>query len=279
MQQNHRECSEQRGVSDRCRAGNDNAASASGQMSHEAQDLMRTQSRYGVAQHAGMQSSQQESHLEKHGFPQLNISDRNSPQAQGSGNRREEAPGDRGDKNTSKPHDHMGKSERVVHDALMEKNKQPQMKNQEKDNSHSSGLHGADGPENNSGNKYSSKWVPPQARDPLIKQALQLAGHQGTPQEIKDARTLVGNESNFKAGIVNNWDVNARKGDPSVGWAQTTGATFSKYHAQGHNDIRNPVDNLAAGIRYADSKYGKRDPNHNGLHWVAVNRSARGLGY
>jgi SLT domain-containing protein len=113
----------------------------------------------------------------------------------------------------------------------------------------------------------------------LIAQALVLAGHEATPSEIKNARAVVKQESSFNAGDQNNWDSNARAGHPSKGWAQVIDSTFKQYHAPGHNDIWNPVHNLAAGIRYADARYGSRDANRNGLHWVAVNRSMRHLGY
>jgi hypothetical protein len=129
------------------------------------------------------------------------------------------------------------------------------------------------------GKHFRGQEVPEQYQDRLIAEALRLAGHRATPSEIKYARALVNQESGFNAGAVNHWDSNARAGTPSKGWAQVIDSTFQQYHARGHGDIWNPVDNLAAGIRYADSVYGNLDPAHDGLRWVAVHRSMRHLGY
>ena len=37
---------------------------------------------------------------------------------------------------------------------------------------------------------------------------------------------------------------------------QTIGSTFRRHAVPGHDDIFNPVDNMAAGIQYAMLRYG-----------------------
>ena len=108
---------------------------------------------------------------------------------------------------------------------------------------------------------------------------MRLAGHSATTSDLRYARALISQESSFNAGLTNLWDSNALAGRPSKGWAQVIDSTFKQFHAPGHNDIWNPVDNLAAGIRYADATYGYHDRAHNGLSWVAIHRSMRHLGY
>ena len=129
------------------------------------------------------------------------------------------------------------------------------------------------------GKRFRMRLVPGQYQNALIAEALRLSGHRADDSEIRYARALINTESTFDAGLVNTWDSNARAGHPSKGWAQVIDSTFRYYHVSGHSDIWNPVDNLAAGIRYADATYGYLDGGRNGLRFVAVHRSMRGLGY
>jgi SLT domain-containing protein len=55
---------------------------------------------------------------------------------------------------------------------------------------------------------------------------------------------------------VNDDDVNAARGTPSQGLMQTIGPTFEAHKLPGHDDIRDPVDNIIAGVRYAIDRYG-----------------------
>lgn len=121
--------------------------------------------------------------------------------------------------------------------------------------------------------------VPKEYRNELIAESFKLSGHEITPLELGYAWSIVQNESGFIPGAQNNWDENAKRGHPSKGWAQCIDSTFQKYKAAGHDDIWNPVDNLAAGTRYADERYGKYDKDHDGLRWVAINLSRQGKGY
>ena len=57
---------------------------------------------------------------------------------------------------------------------------------------------------------------------------------------------------------------------------QTIGPTFNAYKLPGHSNIRNPVDNVIAGVRYAISRYGSIS-NVPGIR--AVHRGGRYVGY
>jgi SLT domain-containing protein len=68
-------------------------------------------------------------------------------------------------------------------------------------------------------------------------------------------------ESTGNPSVINTWDINAQRGDPSEGLLQTTLSTFAKYMVSGHGNILNPVDNTAAAIRYMIATYGGGDAN------------------
>ena len=63
-------------------------------------------------------------------------------------------------------------------------------------------------------------------------------------------------ESGGNPNAINLTDSNARAGNPSIGILQTTGTTFNEYALPGHGNIRNPVDNAIAAIRYIIARYG-----------------------
>ena len=63
-------------------------------------------------------------------------------------------------------------------------------------------------------------------------------------------------ESGGNTRAINNWDINALKGDPSKGLMQVIGSTFQANKEPGHNDIWNPVDNILASINYTIKRYG-----------------------
>ncbi|OFQ73241.1 phage tail tape measure protein [Staphylococcus sp. HMSC073E10] len=63
-------------------------------------------------------------------------------------------------------------------------------------------------------------------------------------------------ESNFQAGAVNNWDINAQKGTPSKGMFQMIEPSFRAFAKPGHGNILNPVDEAISAMRYIVAKYG-----------------------
>jgi Transglycosylase SLT domain len=79
-------------------------------------------------------------------------------------------------------------------------------------------------------------------------------------------RTLVQHESGGNPSAVNRWDINAKRGTPSQGLAQTIPGTFSAYRLRGfqgaspgEGQIMDPEENLVAAIRYALSRYKSLD--------------------
>ena len=112
-----------------------------------------------------------------------------------------------------------------------------------------------------------------------INQAFQLLEANGVPAgELNEAGVLliIEHESSGNPNAINNWDSNAKAGDPSRGLMQTIGTTFDAYKLPGHNDIYNPVDNIVAGVRYAISRYGSIQ-NVPGVK--AVNNGGSYVGY
>jgi phage-related protein len=69
--------------------------------------------------------------------------------------------------------------------------------------------------------------------------------------------TLIMRESGGNPTAINLTDINAQRGDPSRGLAQTTGGTFAAYRdPRLPNDIYDPVANIVAAIRYIHARYG-----------------------
>lgn len=67
----------------------------------------------------------------------------------------------------------------------------------------------------------------------------------------------MGTESGGNQYAINNWDINAQRGDPSRGLMQVIGSTFARYHVAGTSwDIYDPLANIAAAINYAEHVYG-----------------------
>jgi hypothetical protein len=87
-----------------------------------------------------------------------------------------------------------------------------------------------------------------------IAQAIALTGVPASwgPALARRARF----ESGGNPRAINLTDQNARAGHPSKGLMQTIDSTFNAYDLPGHGNIWNPVDNMAAAIRYILSRYG-----------------------
>lgn len=68
---------------------------------------------------------------------------------------------------------------------------------------------------------------------------------------------LIRKESGGNPRAINNWDVNARRGTPSMGLIQTIMPTFQAYAGPFKNKHPyNPLANIYAGLNYARSRYG-----------------------
>ena len=91
---------------------------------------------------------------------------------------------------------------------------------------------------------------------PVIKKALEANHLEATDWRVTDMLRLIARESSGDPHTVNDWDINAKRGDPSKGLAQIIGSNFRIYHFKGHDDIFNGFDNLLAAIAYIKAKYG-----------------------
>jgi SLT domain-containing protein/phage-related protein len=73
-------------------------------------------------------------------------------------------------------------------------------------------------------------------REPLYRRAIWESGGRNIPQGITD--------------------VNTEQGTPAFGPMQVIEPTFNAYKVPGHEDWHNPVDSIAAAIRYIQARYG-----------------------
>lgn len=92
-----------------------------------------------------------------------------------------------------------------------------------------------------------------------IQQALKILEAHGEPaskMNPQDIAIIIKHESGGNPNAENDWDSNAKAGHPSIGLMQTIKPTFDAHKLPGHDNIRNPVDNIIAGVRYAISRYG-----------------------
>ncbi|MBS2029769.1 MAG: LysM peptidoglycan-binding domain-containing protein [Deltaproteobacteria bacterium] len=105
---------------------------------------------------------------------------------------------------------------------------------------------------------------------------LEQSGIPASKMNARDIATIIQHESGGNPNAENKWDSNWKAGHPSIGLMQTIGPTFDHYKLPGHNDIRNPVDNIIAGVRYAIARYGSIS-DVPGV--VRVNRGLSYVGY
>ncbi len=92
-----------------------------------------------------------------------------------------------------------------------------------------------------------------------IRQATEKLKAAGVPTDKmnpQDIARIIQRESSGDPNAINLWDDNAKKGTPSIGLMQTIQPTFDAYKLPGHDNIRDPVDNIIAGVRYAVDRYG-----------------------
>jgi len=113
--------------------------------------------------------------------------------------------------------------------------------------------------------------APPGQVGDWIKQAQQELLKAGVPADkmnAQDIATIIQHESSGNPNAQNNWDSNAKAGHPSIGLMQTIQPTFDAYKLPGHDNIRNPIDNIIAGVRYSIARYGSVSnvPGVQGLH-------------
>ncbi|KWU39446.1 phage tail tape measure protein [Levilactobacillus brevis] len=89
-----------------------------------------------------------------------------------------------------------------------------------------------------------------------VEKALRANSLSATDWRVNDMLRLISRESGGNPTTVNNWDSNAKAGNPSKGLTQTTLSTFKANTFKGHTNILNGYDNILASIRYIKRRYG-----------------------
>ncbi|EPD63182.1 phage tail tape measure protein [Streptomyces sp. HGB0020] len=90
---------------------------------------------------------------------------------------------------------------------------------------------------------------------PIVSQVLSLL--HAPASALGAVLTRINMESGGNPKAINNWDINAKNGDPSRGLMQTIGSTFNAYAGQFRSrGIYDPLANIYAGVNYAMHRYG-----------------------
>ncbi|MER5279317.1 transglycosylase SLT domain-containing protein [Streptomyces sp. NPDC002809] len=96
--------------------------------------------------------------------------------------------------------------------------------------------------------------------DGWIKESLAIMKAKGIPGTYDGLHRNIIRESSGNPNAINDWDVNAQNGVPSIGLLQIIKPTFDYYHVSGTPHTQyDPVANLTAAANYAADKYGSID--------------------
>ncbi|MDU9920065.1 phage tail tape measure protein [Staphylococcus aureus] len=107
---------------------------------------------------------------------------------------------------------------------------------------------GGGGATSGSGATYASR---------VIRQAQSILGGRYKGEWIHDQMMRVAKrESNYQSNAVNNWDINAQRGDPSRGLFQIIGSTFRANAKRGYTNFNNPVHQGISAMQYIVRRYG-----------------------
>lgn len=79
-----------------------------------------------------------------------------------------------------------------------------------------------------------------------VKHAARLMGISLTSLELKQMLHLIAAESGGRENCINNWDSNAKAGNPSIGLVQMTVSNFKTFALKGFTNQRKGFDNLLA---------------------------------
>lgn len=110
------------------------------------------------------------------------------------------------------------------------------------------GMGGGKGYPAGSGAAYASR---------VISQAQSVLGGRYKSRYIHDQMMRVAKrESNYQPNVVNNWDINALRGDPSRGLFQIIGSTFRANAKSGYTNFSNPLHQAISAMRYIVARYG-----------------------
>ncbi|WP_329389344.1 transglycosylase SLT domain-containing protein [Streptomyces sp. NBC_01716] len=93
-----------------------------------------------------------------------------------------------------------------------------------------------------------------------IKEALSIMKKEKIPGTYEGLHRNIIRESSGNPRAINNWDINAKNGVPSIGLLQVIKPTFDTYHVKGTpNSQYHPVANIVAAANYAADRYGSID--------------------
>ncbi|TXS45622.1 lytic transglycosylase [Streptomyces sp. uw30] len=96
--------------------------------------------------------------------------------------------------------------------------------------------------------------------DGWIREALDIMKKHDIPGTYNGLHKNIMRESSGNPNAINNWDINAQNGVPSIGLLQVIKPTFDAYHVPGTAKSQyDPVANLTAAANYAADRYGSID--------------------
>jgi hypothetical protein len=91
----------------------------------------------------------------------------------------------------------------------------------------------------------------------IMEAAMRYAGVEPTPALVALGLRRLGQESGGDPRAVNNWDINAKRGDPSKGLMQNIGSAFpDRAKELTSRGIYDGFANIVASIRYTLNRYG-----------------------
>ncbi|MBW1601688.1 transglycosylase SLT domain-containing protein [Streptomyces sp. JJ66] len=100
----------------------------------------------------------------------------------------------------------------------------------------------------------------PNNLDGWIREAMSIMDKHDIPGSYDRIKWNIMRESSGDPNAINNWDINARNGVPSIGLLQVIKPTFDAYHVEGTaHDQYDPVANIVAACNYAADRYGSID--------------------
>ncbi|WP_151479739.1 transglycosylase SLT domain-containing protein [Streptomyces albicerus] len=96
--------------------------------------------------------------------------------------------------------------------------------------------------------------------DGWIRQSLDIMKKHGIPGTYSGLHRNIIRESSGNPNAINNWDINAINGVPSIGLLQVIKPTFDAYHVAGTAWSQyDPIANITAAANYAADRYGSID--------------------
>ncbi|MFD5072749.1 transglycosylase SLT domain-containing protein [Streptomyces sp. NPDC058369] len=96
--------------------------------------------------------------------------------------------------------------------------------------------------------------------DGWIRESLDIMHKKGIPGTYEGLHRNIIRESSGNPNAINDWDINAQNGVPSIGLLQIIKPTFDYYHVSGTPHTQyDPVANITASANYAADKYGSID--------------------